>query len=246
MLLSHVPQKAGDALLGVFDAPIQNNFRRATDKHTYNVQALQLRPDNDKFFANFFMFFATEAQASAPAPTTEIAENTATPTTSPPPTAPSTTSSTTPPATSPTTPNTSNNSSANKPNELLRVEVINHYKPKEKEFFIQYTNNSIALRSKNEKLLWQRKFPAPITGAVIQIDYLNNKKLQCLFCAAGKLYLYDRNGSIVKPFPVTLQSAVTLAPGSTVTVQKQPKALKISKDGKTTIIYMKSGKVENK
>ncbi|MDR0295326.1 MAG: hypothetical protein LBH91_03935 [Prevotellaceae bacterium] len=223
LLLSRTPQRADNALLGILNKQVQNNFKKAADKYAYNVHALQLRPDNDKFFVNFFMYFSTEVQEPEPAILTGSKETPVTPATH----------------TTPSKP------SANKLSEVMRVEVINHY-TKEKESFIQYNDNSIALQSKAGKLLWRKKFSAPITGSVIQIDYLNNKKLQCLFVAAGKLYLYDRNGNVVKPFPVTLQSAVKLVSGSTTVVQKQPPTLKISKDGKTTIIYLNNGKVEHK
>ncbi|MCL2097553.1 MAG: hypothetical protein FWH23_02175 [Bacteroidales bacterium] len=218
MLLLRSPQQAGKALLGFFNKHIQESFRELSMQYESNVHALQLYPENDKFFVNFFTFFSTEPLAIEPVDTTKNAVSPAT---------------------------TGGTVGSNKVTELLRVEVINHY-TKQKEWFIQYSNNNIALRSKAEKLLWQKQFSSPITGPVIQIDFLNNKKLQCLFVAGGKLYLYDRNGSVVKPFPVTLQSTVTLESGSTITVQKQPRALKISKDGKTTIIYLNNGKVELK
>ena len=222
LLLSRTPQQAGNTLLGIFNKQIQNNFRKAADKYAYNVHALQLRPDNDKFFVNFFTFFSSEVPEAEPVNLTGKPET-------------------------PTTLTTQGKPASNKLSEVMRVEVINHY-TKEKELFIQYNDNSIALQSKAGKLLWRKKFTAPITGSVLQIDYLNNKKLQCLFVAGGKLYLYDRNGNIVRPatFPVSLQTTVTLVPGSTTVVQKQPPMLKISKDGKTTIIHLDNGKVEHK
>ena len=225
LLVSRRPQQAGNALLHVFDKNIQNNFRKTAEQYACNVQALQLRPENDKFFINFFTLFAIETEKPE---LDELPKNSGTTT---------------------TTSNASNtkqdNQANNKTLERLRVEVINHY-TKEKEYFIQYGDNSIVLQTKDGKPLWRKNIPAPITGSVIQIDFLKNKKLQCLFFAGGKLYLYDRNGHIVKPFPVTLQSAVTLESGSTTTVQKQPPVLQIAKGGKTTIIYLNNGKVERK
>ncbi len=130
--------------------------------------------------------------------------------------------------------------------ERLRIEVINH-NTKEKEFFVQFTDNSLGLLAKNGKLLWRKKFNEPITGTALQIDYLNNKKLQYLFCCGKKLYLYDRNGNIVKPFPITLKQPVEFIPGSATAVQKQPAAIKLTNKGKTnTFIYIKDGRVEVK
>jgi hypothetical protein len=224
MLLLRAPQQAGKTLMGIFNKHIQENFSQLSVQYENNVHALQLYPENDKFFVNFFTFYSTEPGVTEPAADTikNAVANAAA-------------GSSTPPG----------KSSGNKLSEVLQVEVINHY-TKEKEYFVQYSDNSFALRKKAGQQLWRNKFSAPITGSVLQIDFLNNKKLQYLFIAGRKLYLYDRNGNTVKPFPITLQSAITLKSGSAVAVQKQPRALKISKDGKTTVIYLNNGKTEHK
>ncbi len=103
--------------------------------------------------------------------------------------------------------------------ERYRTTVINHY-TKEKEFFVQYSDNSFGLLTQEGKVLWQKKLSSPITGAVLQIDYLNNKKLQYLFYSANKLYLYDRNGKTVKPFPLNRQKDPNLNSNTKVTVLK--------------------------
>ena len=45
------------------------------------------------------------------------------------------------------------------------------------------------------------------------IDYYANGKLQFLFAAGSKLYLIDRLGRFVSPFPVELGKEVRLGPG---------------------------------
>ncbi len=217
-VIANAPQNAGKELFGLLHPDLERLLKQLTSEYARNVTAIQLRPSGDKFFINFFTFFNVEPKAPEPAANSKAAAPTA------------------------------NNAPATvtpRNNELLRVSVINHY-TKEKEFFVQYTDNSLGLLSKEGKLLWRKKFNEAITGAVIQIDYLNNKKLQCLFCTGKQLHLYDRNGNTVKPFPINLKQPVTLVEGSAANVQKQPPALKLTKNGKTTIIYLKDGKVENK
>ncbi|MDR3235265.1 MAG: hypothetical protein LBT48_00860 [Prevotellaceae bacterium] len=85
--------------------------------------------------------------------------------------------------------------------ERMRIEVINHY-TKEKEAFVQFSDNSIGLQSKDGQWLWKRPFDEPILDTVIQIDYLRNGKLQLLFTTAARICLYDRNGNAVPPYPV--------------------------------------------
>ena len=216
--IANAPQLAGKELLGLLHPDFEQLFKKITGVYARNITAMQLRPSGDKFFINFFTFYDVEPKAPETAANSNAV---ATPANNVPATV------------------------APRNNELLRVSVINHY-TKEKEFFVQYTDNSLGLLSKEGKLLWRKKFNEAITGAVIQIDYLNNKKLQCLFCTGKQLHLYDRNGNTVKPFPINLKQPVTLVEGSAANVQKQPPALKLTKDGKTTIIYLKDGKVENK
>ena len=92
--------------------------------------------------------------------------------------------------------------------EHLRVPVINHY-TKEKESFVQFADYRIGLQSKNGQWLWAKKLNSAIIGNVTQIDYLHNGKLQMLFTTSTHVYLYDRNGNLVTPYPVTWKTPVS-------------------------------------
>ena len=78
--------------------------------------------------------------------------------------------------------------------------------------FIQNADNSLSLKDENGKSLWTTKFSTPIAGRVAQIDYLKNGRIQFLFNSGSKLYLIDRLGRMVKPFPVNLGKEVILGP----------------------------------
>ncbi len=81
--------------------------------------------------------------------------------------------------------------------------VINH-KTGLKEIVVQDVNNVLYLISPTGKILWKKSLPLPIKGKIYQIDRYKNGKLQLLFNTAEKLYLIDRNGNFVEPYPVKL------------------------------------------
>ena len=80
--------------------------------------------------------------------------------------------------------------------------------------FSQSSNGSLALRDENGKGLWSIPFSGKICGNVETIDYYGNGKLQFLFASGSKLYLIDRLGRFVNPFPVDLGKTVVLGPGA--------------------------------
>ena len=78
--------------------------------------------------------------------------------------------------------------------------------------FSQQTNNYLVLKELDGKGIWGVPFSAPICGAVAQIDYFANGKIQFLFASGSSLYLIDRLGRFVKPFPVDLGKPILIGP----------------------------------
>lgn len=81
-------------------------------------------------------------------------------------------------------------------------------------YFNQSSNLSLSLRDENGKGLWSVPFSSPICGAVATIDYFANGKLQYLFASGNKIYLIDRLGRYVKPFPETLGKEILIGPAA--------------------------------
>ncbi|MCD8313646.1 MAG: hypothetical protein LUC24_05745 [Bacteroidales bacterium] len=78
--------------------------------------------------------------------------------------------------------------------------------------FYQQSNLYLCLSDENGKGLWGVAFKEPICGRAGTVDYFANGKLQILFAAGSKLYLIDRLGRFVNPFPVDLGKEVLLGP----------------------------------
>lgn len=92
-------------------------------------------------------------------------------------------------------------------------EVINSATGK-KNTLSQAANGTLSLRDESGKGLWGIPFSGKLCGRVENIDYYNNGKIQFLFASGSKLYLLDRLGRFVKPFPVDLGKDVVLGPAA--------------------------------
>ncbi len=78
--------------------------------------------------------------------------------------------------------------------------------------FSQSANNYLILKEENGKGIWGVPFATPICGIVTDIDYYANGKRQFLFGSGSSLYLIDRLGRFVPPFPVDLGKEILLGP----------------------------------
>ena len=78
--------------------------------------------------------------------------------------------------------------------------------------FYQNSNMFLCLKEEEGKGLWGVPFKTPICGSVSTIDYYANGKLQFLFGSGSSMYLIDRLGRFVKPFPVDLGKEILIGP----------------------------------
>ena len=78
--------------------------------------------------------------------------------------------------------------------------------------FYQQKNLYLCLQEEGGKGLWGVPFTSPICGCAQTVDYFANGKLQILFGAGSKLYLIDRLGRFVNPFPVELGKEILIGP----------------------------------
>lgn len=87
--------------------------------------------------------------------------------------------------------------------------LFTNHKSKEKELVIQDIENKLHLYALNGKKLWSRTLANPILGEIHEIDLLRNGKKQIAFVTKSKMYVLDRNGKDVAPFPITFKDKIT-------------------------------------
>lgn len=86
--------------------------------------------------------------------------------------------------------------------------VINHI-TKEKEIVVQDVNNNLYLISNKGKILWKKPIKGAILGRIEQIDIYKNGRLQLAFATPNNVYVIDRNGNNVAPFPGKFNDEIT-------------------------------------
>jgi hypothetical protein len=200
-VVARAPGEAGHALLQYLQPQARQAMVKAVADASVNIQILQLQPSNDKLYASFLSSFDAKTGGSPAASKPEPSQ----PDPAPAPDQTQTRKEEEP------QPQSATPEPAKQGAERLRVPVVNHY-TKEKEAFVQFADYRIGLQSKDGQWLWTKKLHSAITGNVVQIDYLRNGKLQMLFITPTHIYLYDRNGNPVTPYPVAWKTpASTLA-----------------------------------
>ncbi|MDP3435880.1 MAG: hypothetical protein Q8S04_01415 [Bacteroidales bacterium] len=90
-------------------------------------------------------------------------------------------------------------------------EVVN-FNNREKEYLLQLPNYALRLANSKMEGLWAIPFPSPLCGYVKQVDFFKNGKLQMLFASGNKLYLLDRLGRFVTPYPKSVGDEIVLGP----------------------------------
>ena len=90
-------------------------------------------------------------------------------------------------------------------NETLNnPQWIKNHRTKEEDIIVQDHKNKIYLFSNEGKLYWKKNVDGNIIGKVKQVDLFKNGKLQVAFRTNKRLYILDRNGKNVNPFPLKI------------------------------------------
>ncbi|MFH4969482.1 ribonuclease HII [Gaetbulibacter sp. M240] len=86
--------------------------------------------------------------------------------------------------------------------------VINHI-TNQKEIAVQDINNNLYLIASNGNILWKKQLNGAILGKIEQVDMYRNGKLQLAFATKNRLYVIDRLGRDVAPFPGKFEDDIT-------------------------------------
>lgn len=124
------------------------------------------------------------------------------------------------------------------------AQLVKNHNTKQNEVVIQDENNTLYLISPQGKILWKRTLEDEILGEIAQIDIYKNQKLQLVFNTKTHLYVVDRNGKDVAPFPIKLKEAAT-APMAVLDYEKNRNYRLLVPCGKQLLNYDVTGKEVN-
>jgi hypothetical protein len=130
-------------------------------------------------------------------------------------------------------------------NNLLNTpQFVTNHITKQKDIVVQDINNNLYLISNKGKILWKKALNGPVLGTIEQIDIYKNGRLQLAFATPSRVYVLDRNGNNVGPFPVKFNDAIT-QPLSVFDYDKNKNYRLLVTQGKNVLMYNVKAKFVN-
>ncbi|WP_339918278.1 ribonuclease HII [Yeosuana marina] len=128
-------------------------------------------------------------------------------------------------------------------NDLLNTpQFVTNHITRQKEIVVQDIKNNLYLISNTGKVLWKKQLDGAILGQIEQIDLYKNGKLQLAFTTPHRLYVIDRNGHNVSPFPGKFNDVIT-QPLSVFDYGNNKNYRLLITQGKNLLMYDKTLKV---
>jgi hypothetical protein len=124
---------------------------------------------------------------------------------------------------------------------LMTPHFVKNHRTKQKEIVVQDINNVLYLISNSGKILWQKQLNGNILGRVQQVDLFKNGRLQLAFATPKRVYVIDRNGNDVHPFPLKFNDDIT-QPLSIFDYDSNKKYRLMVVQDDTILIYGSNGK----
>lgn len=124
---------------------------------------------------------------------------------------------------------------------LNNPQLVTNHLTQEKDIAVQDINNNLYLISNSGKILWKKQLQGAILGKIEQIDMYKNGRLQLAFATANRVYVLDRNGKDVAPFPLKFNDAIT-QPLSVFDYDNNKKYRLIVTQGKDVLMLDAKGK----
>ncbi|OUR92710.1 ribonuclease HII [Flavobacteriales bacterium 34_180_T64] len=125
---------------------------------------------------------------------------------------------------------------------LIAPQVVSNHITNQKDIAIQDINNNLYLYSNRGKIHWKKQLNGKILGHIEQIDMYKNGRLQLVFATQNRVYVLDRNGKDVTPFPLKFNDKIT-QPLSVFDYDKKKNYRLLVTQGKNMLMYDIKGKI---
>lgn len=90
-----------------------------------------------------------------------------------------------------------------------RPVFFKNHRSKGMDIAVQDVENTLYLISPEGRIYWKKKLESLILGEVYTVDILRNGRHQLAFVTQDKLHVIDRDGNVVKPFPLNFRDPIT-------------------------------------
>lgn len=88
-------------------------------------------------------------------------------------------------------------------------QLFTNHSNNQKDIVVQDINNNLYLISNQGKLFWKKQLEGKVLGKIEQMDIYKNGRLQLVFATPHRVYVLDRNGKDVGPFPLKFNDEIT-------------------------------------
>ncbi|MEZ4803668.1 MAG: ribonuclease HII [Gelidibacter sp.] len=125
---------------------------------------------------------------------------------------------------------------------LTDPQLVNNHTNNQMEIVVQDVKNNFYLISNDGKVLWKKQLEGKVLGKVEQIDMYKNGRLQLVFATSNRVYVLDRNGKDVSPFPLKFNDNIT-QPLSVFDYDNKRDYRLMVTQGSSTLMYDGQGKI---
>ena len=125
---------------------------------------------------------------------------------------------------------------------LNNPQFVTNHVTRGKDIVVQDTNHTLYLISGKGNILWKKELDGPVLGQIQQIDTYKNGRLQLVFNTSKSLYVLDRKGRDVAPFPLRFKTKIT-QPLAVFDYDKNKNYRLLVTQGKNVLMYDARGKV---
>ncbi|NRA93509.1 MAG: ribonuclease HII [Psychroserpens sp.] len=122
------------------------------------------------------------------------------------------------------------------------IQLLKNHRTNQYDIAIQDVDQTLYLISNQGKVYWKKQLKEYILGDIAQIDIYKNGRLQLVFATDSKVYVIDRNGKEVSPFPLKFNDKIT-QPLSVFDYDKKRKYRLMVTQGKDVLMYDQRGKI---
>jgi len=124
---------------------------------------------------------------------------------------------------------------------LSSPQTVKNHITKAYDIAAQDVDNNLYLISSSGSVLWKKQLQGEILGKIEQIDMYKNGRLQLAFATPNRIYVLDRNGNDVTPFPLKFNDDIT-QPLSVFDYDKNRNFRLLVTQGKSLLMYDGKGK----
>jgi hypothetical protein len=125
--------------------------------------------------------------------------------------------------------------------ELLSApQLFTNHTNNQKDIVVQDINNNLYLISNQGKIFWKKQLDGKVLGNIEQMDIYKNGRLQLVFATPHRVYVIDRNGKDVGPFPLRFNDDIT-RPLSLFDYDNNKNYRLLITQGKSLLMYDRNG-----